>query len=104
MHIVGSFKSGLKGLDANFSAQFASAVDGITAFYFNNITMGEVSTPLAVVNLVQHIVDCPTLFPKILNTLFEFVLFEDCGNQWSPSRPMLSLMLISQQIFTDLKA
>ncbi|KAF2300870.1 hypothetical protein GH714_017937 [Hevea brasiliensis] len=41
---------------------------------------------------------------QILKTLFEIVLFEDCGNQWSLSRPMLSLILISEQIFSDLKA
>ncbi|XP_022765661.1 exportin-7-like isoform X4 [Durio zibethinus] len=41
---------------------------------------------------------------QILRTLFEIVLFEDCGNQWSLSRPMLSLILISEQIFADLKA
>lgn len=35
---------------------------------------------------------------KILKTLFEIVLFEDCGNQWSLSRPMLSLILISEQV------
>ncbi|KAK8609422.1 hypothetical protein V6N13_061871 [Hibiscus sabdariffa] len=34
---------------------------------------------------------------QILKTLFEIVLFEDCGNQWSLSRPMLSLILISEQ-------
>ncbi|KAG8640966.1 hypothetical protein MANES_03G089519v8 [Manihot esculenta] len=42
-------------------------------------------------------VDCPSLFPEILKTLFEIVLFEDCGNQWSLNRPMLSLILISEQ-------
>ncbi|CBI40647.3 hypothetical protein AAG906_015204 [Vitis piasezkii] len=104
MHIVGSLESGLKGLDANISAQSASAVDSLAAFYFNNITVGEAPTSPAAVNLARHIADCPTLFPEILKTLFEIVLFEDCGNQWSLSRPMLSLILISEQIFTDLKA
>lgn len=44
---------------------------------------------------------CFLFFPiniKILKTLFEIVLFEDCGNQWSLSRPMLSLILISEQV------
>ncbi|XP_048325677.1 uncharacterized protein LOC107412822 isoform X3 [Ziziphus jujuba] len=82
----------------------ASAVDNLAAFYFNNITMGEAPTSPAAINLARHIVDCPNLFPEILKTLFEIVLFEDCGNQWSLSRPMLSLILISEQIFSDLKA
>ncbi|XP_021639387.2 uncharacterized protein LOC110634618 isoform X4 [Hevea brasiliensis] len=104
MHIVGSLESGLKGLDTNISSQCASAVDNLAAFYFNNITMGEAPTLPAALNLARHIVDCPNLFPEILKTLFEIVLFEDCGNQWSLSRPMLSLILLSDQIFSDLKA
>ncbi|GAB4836168.1 hypothetical protein Ancab_001081 [Ancistrocladus abbreviatus] len=104
MHIVGSLESGLKGLDTNISTQCASAVDNLATFYFNNITMGEAPNTPAAVNLARHIGECPTLFPEILKTLFEIVLFEDCGNQWSLSRPMLSLILISEQIFADLKA
>ncbi|XP_030465561.1 uncharacterized protein LOC115684822 isoform X1 [Syzygium oleosum] len=104
MHIVGSLESGLKGLDTNISSQCASAVDNLAAYYFNNITMGEAPNSPAAINLARHIADCPTLFPEILKTLFEIVLFEDCGNQWSLSRPMLSLILISEQIFSDLKA
>ncbi|XP_059653720.1 uncharacterized protein LOC132300582 isoform X1 [Cornus florida] len=104
MHIVGSLESGLKGLDTNISSQCASAVDSLASFYFNNITMGEAPTSQAAIKLAQHITECPSLFPEILKTLFEIVLFEDCGNQWSLSRPMLSLILISEQIFADLKA
>ncbi|XP_038886030.1 exportin-7 isoform X3 [Benincasa hispida] len=103
MHLAGSLESGLKGLDTNISSQCASAVDNLAAFYFNNITMGEAPSSPAAINLSRHIVDCPTLFPEILKTLFEILLFEDCGNQWSLSRPMLSLILISEQMFTDLK-
>ncbi|CAK7336403.1 unnamed protein product [Dovyalis caffra] len=104
MHIVGSLESGLKGLDTNISSQCASAVDNLAAYYFNNITMGETPTSPAAINLARHIADCPNLFPELLKTLFEIVLFEDCGNQWSLSRPMLSLTIISEQIFSDLKA
>ncbi len=37
-------------------------------------------------------------------TLFEIVLFEDCANQWSLSRPMLSLILVNEQYFPELRA
>ncbi|OIT33526.1 hypothetical protein A4A49_14947 [Nicotiana attenuata] len=39
-----------------------------------------------------------------MKTLFEIVLFEDCGNQWSLSRPMLSMILISEEMFSNLRA
>ncbi|KAL0425403.1 UNVERIFIED_CONTAM: Exportin-7-B, partial [Sesamum radiatum] len=104
MHIVGSLESGLKGLDAGISSQCASAIDNLAAFYFNNITMGEAPTSAPAANLARHIAECPAVLPEILKTLFEIVLFEDCSNQWSLSRPMLSLILINEQMFTDLKA
>ncbi|PKA58500.1 hypothetical protein AXF42_Ash008787 [Apostasia shenzhenica] len=104
MHIVGSLESGLKGLDASISSQCASAIDNLAAFYFNNVSVGDSTPPSqAAVNLARHIAECPNLFAEILKTLFEIVLFEDCGNQWSLSRPMLSLILISEQVFSDLK-
>ncbi|XP_020086348.1 exportin-7 isoform X2 [Ananas comosus] len=104
MHIVGSLESGLKGLDTGISSQCASAVDNLAAYYFNNITVGEGNPSTAAMNLARHIVECPNLFPEILKTLFEIVLFEDSGNQWSLSRPTLSLILISEQMFSDIRA
>ncbi|CAA6655624.1 unnamed protein product [Spirodela intermedia] len=103
MHIVGSLESGLKSLDAGVSSQCASAVDNLATYYFNHITAADSPPSSAAMNLARHIAECPNLFPEILRTLFEIVLFEDCGNQWSLSRPMLSLILISEQIFSDLK-
>ncbi|KAL2511701.1 ARM repeat superfamily protein [Abeliophyllum distichum] len=104
MHIVSSLESGLKGLDVGISSQCASAIDNLAAFYFLNITMGEGPTSPAAINLASHIAECPSLLPEILKTLFEIVLFEDCGNQWNLSRPMLSLILISEQMYSGLKA
>ncbi|GFZ09350.1 ARM repeat superfamily protein [Actinidia rufa] len=103
-HIVGSLESGLRGVDTNILSQCASAVDNLATFYFNNITVGESPTTPAALNLARHVADCPGVFPEILKTLFEIVLFEDCGNQWSLSRPMLSLILISEEMFTNLRA
>lgn len=39
--------------------------------------------------IAEHLRQRPELLPQILSTLFEIVLFEDCTNQWSLSRPML---------------
>ncbi|KAJ8503871.1 hypothetical protein OPV22_004757 [Ensete ventricosum] len=103
MHIIASLESGLKGLDAGISSQCASAIDNLASFYFNNITVGEMPPSPTTMNLARHVAECPNLFAEILKTLFEIVLFEDCGNQWSLSRPMLSLILISEQVFNDLK-
>ncbi|KAF8687195.1 hypothetical protein HU200_042862 [Digitaria exilis] len=104
VHIVSSLESGLKGLDSGISTQCASAIDSLAAFYFNNITAGDAPPSPAAVNLARHIGELPNLFPQILKTLFEIILFEDAGNQWSLSRPILSLIMTSEQMFSDLRA
>jgi exportin-7 len=104
VHIVSSLESGLKGLDTGISTQCASAIDSLAAFYFNNITAGDAPPSPAALNLARHIGEFPSLFPQILRTLFEIILFEDAGNQWSLSRPILSLIMTSEQMFSDLRA
>ncbi|CAI5993163.1 unnamed protein product, partial [Closterium sp. NIES-64] len=102
-HLVGSLDTGLKCLDVSISSQCASAVDNLAAYYFNNVTAGDAPSSPAALTIAQHLAECPTLFPEILKTLFEIVLFEDCANQWSLSRPMLSLILVNEQLYNDLK-
>ncbi|XP_062227825.1 uncharacterized protein LOC133926086 isoform X3 [Phragmites australis] len=104
VHIVSSLESGLKGLDTGISTQCASAIDSLAAFYFNHVTAGDAPPSPASVNLVRHIGEFPNLFAQILKTLFEIILFEDAGNQWSLSRPILSLIMTSEQMFSDLRA
>jgi hypothetical protein len=48
--------------------------------------------------VAEHLQQRPELLPTLLTTLFEIVLFEECSNQWSLSRPMLSLILINEQV------
>lgn len=54
--------------------------------------------------MAKHLSQRPELFPGLLTTLFEVMLFDDCTNQWSLSRPMLSLILINEQIYVQLQA
>jgi exportin-7 len=51
-------------------------------------------TRLCVQLFVQHLNAQPSLFPDLLYSLFDIVLFDECLNQWSLSRPMLSLILV----------
>jgi len=50
-----------------------------------------------------HLRARPELLPAVLTTLFELVLFEDVGNQWSLSRPMLALILVNEDIYLELQ-
>ena len=119
VHIVQSMESGLKSLDVSLSSQCAAAIDNIASFHYRAAadaaaagdggasvggeTEHETKQATAGRQLLAHIESAPDLFPKILRTLFEIILFEDCTNQWSLSRPMLSLILMNESLFQQLK-
>ena len=50
-----------------------------------------------------HLRQQPLLLPEVLKTLFEIILFEECSNQWSLSRPMLSLILVNEAVYPELQ-
>ena len=102
-HAAACLEAGLKCLDVAISSQCASAIDALAGFYFNALPITEASPPAAQA-AARHLAAMPHLFPELLRALFEMVLFEDCTNQWSLSRPMLSLILVNEGIFNELQA
>ncbi|KAL4457497.1 hypothetical protein ABPG75_012362 [Micractinium tetrahymenae] len=100
--LLNSLDAGLKSLDVSISSQCAAAVDNLAGYYFKHMPSSDSPTPAATA-IGEHLRQRPELFPQILSTLFEIVLFEDCTNQWSLSRPMLSLILINEPLYGQLK-
>jgi exportin-7 len=41
----------------------------------------------------------PEILQRILSTLLNVVMFEDCKNQWSISRPLFVLILLHEDYF-----
>ena len=101
-HVATCLEAGVKCLDAGISSQCASSVDALAAFSFQHMPITDASPPAAQA-AARHLAARPHLFPRLLEALFESVLFEDCANQWSLSRPMLSLILVSEGIFSELQ-
>lgn len=125
VYLLTSLEMGLKSLDVSISSSCAAAVDNIASFYWRHVASaaaghgaeGSVgltggpggaaagaSPPHGAQQIAQHIASHPGLFPELLRTLFEIVLFEECSNQWSLSRPMLALVLINSAVLPDIKA
>ncbi|KXZ55001.1 hypothetical protein GPECTOR_3g165 [Gonium pectorale] len=122
--IMSSLEMGLKSLDVSISSSCASAVDNLASFYWRHVAAPAAGHPEASVGLTggpgelrgggapppgaqqmaQHVAQHPTIFPEMLRTLFEIVLFEECSNQWSLSRPMLALVLINSGGYAEMKA
>jgi len=102
-----AFDAGLRSLDTGVSSQCAAAVDNLAGFYFKATHSDGLPTQPqphpAAQTMEGHLRARPELLPAILTTLFELVLFEDVGNQWSLSRPMLALILVNEDIYLQLQ-
>ncbi|KFM22754.1 Exportin-7 [Auxenochlorella protothecoides] len=96
--LLSSLDAGLKSLDVAVSSQCAAAIDNLAGYYFLHMPGGH-SPNAAARAISEHVRQRPDLFPQLLTTLFEIVMFEDCSNMWSLSRPMLSLILVSEQVY-----
>ncbi|WIA44165.1 hypothetical protein OEZ86_010498 [Tetradesmus obliquus] len=103
--ILSSLDQGLKSLDVSISSACASAVDNLASFYFRNVVREPESGRPAPgsAEMQEHLRQQPALLPEILRSLFEIILFEENSNQWSLSRPMLSLILINEAVYLQLR-
>ena len=54
-------------------------------------------------SLVQIIKIHPEILQQMLSTVLNIIMFEDCRNQWSMSRPLLGLILLNEDYFKQLR-
>ena len=90
-HICSSLQAGLKSHEVAISSQCAAALEHLAAFHFAAATDDRDSSVKAA--LAAHLSREPELFSSQLAVLLNMIVFEDCANQWSLSRPLLALIL-----------
>lgn len=81
--------------------QCAAALEHLAAFHFQQLT--EERERAAKRHLQAHLHNEPGLFSGQLEVLLHMVVFEDCANQWSLSRPLLALILTNSDFFARWK-
>jgi hypothetical protein len=105
VYILTTISEGLSVLDTKISTSCCSALDHILTFIFkllmksnrgNNSNNESESLQLRFIN--DLIDKDQTVLQQILETIFNIIIFEDCRNQWSMSRPLLILILINEQV------
>eukprot|EP00962_Isochrysis_galbana_P052771 scaffold24252_cov67-Isochrysis_galbana.AAC.1 len=131
-HICTSLQAGLKSHEVAISSQCAAALEHLAAFHFNATSDDRDSAvkvskhrtkPTAIgpfppsyrraraaplprdpfSALAAHLAREPELFSSQLAVLLNMIVFEDCANQWSLSRPLLALILSNPAYFASWK-
>jgi exportin-7 len=91
-HLCSSLTEGLKSHEVAISSQCAAALEHLAAYRFREIVDEEDRGP-------SKLADESELFARQLATLLHMIVFEECTNQWSLSRPLLALILISEDAY-----
>lgn len=99
LQLVISFEEGIKSDEVALSSQICATLDRLLTFYYNRVKKKDKSAQI----LQKHFSCNPKLLPKILTQLFNTILFEECQNQWSVSRTIMSLIVTNPTFFEELK-
>jgi exportin-7 len=78
------------------TSRCCNAIDQIVSFHLGKPGKSRDASAVAIIG--SHISSCMDTFADVLKSLFKKVLWEECQNQWTVSRPMLSLILLNPQV------
>jgi len=94
-------------LDTMVCTGCCATLDHIVTYLFKQVMMkGKVRRGQMLPDndaLVQVIKLRPEILQQMLQTVLNIIMFEDCRNQWSMSRPLLGLILLNEDYFQQLR-
>ncbi|XP_030057838.1 exportin-7 isoform X3 [Microcaecilia unicolor] len=107
MYILSSISEGLTALDTMVCTGCCSCLDHIVTYLFKQLSRSSKKRPAPMTQesdrflhiMQQH----PDMIQQMLSTVLNIIIFEDCRNQWSMSRPLLGLILLNEKYFSDLR-
>jgi exportin-7 len=101
LQLVKANHEGLQSSDLQVISQCASSIDHLASYIFLNINRPKLSQ--TVTNIMGHLDTEPECLLQLLNTLFNSLLFSTGSNYWPLTRPILSIILVSDTCFQELK-
>ncbi|XP_028966380.1 exportin-7 [Galendromus occidentalis] len=102
LYIMSSVSDGLTALEAMVCTGCCAILDHIVTYVFKFLNKSKAANPTDGATCVQVLERHPEILQQMLATLLNIVMFEDCRNQWSMSRPLLGLILLNPDYFRQL--
>ncbi|XP_050294230.1 exportin-7 isoform X2 [Anthonomus grandis grandis] len=117
LYILSSISEGLTALGAHYNhytdtmvcTGCCATLDHIVTYLFKQLTQkaypGKKTTlPQGGGDMFLKILEMhPEILQQILSTVLNVIMFEDCRNQWSMSRPLLGLILLNEDYFAQMR-
>ncbi|XP_078006673.1 ran-binding protein 17 isoform X4 [Phascolarctos cinereus] len=95
--------------DTVVSSSCCTSLDYIVTYLFKHIAKeGKKSLRCREVSqdgqrLLHFMQQNPDVLQQMMSVLMNIIIFEDCRNQWSVSRPLLGLILLNEKYFSELR-
>uniref|UniRef100_A0A6A7FXJ8 Exportin-7-A-like n=2 Tax=Hirondellea gigas TaxID=1518452 RepID=A0A6A7FXJ8_9CRUS len=109
LYILSSISEGLSAIDTSVCSGCCATLDHIVTHLFKQLNnKGSKKAALGSVDvendsLVKVMKHQPQILHQMLSTVLNIIMFEDCRNQWSMSRPLLPLILLNNEYFGQLR-
>ncbi|XP_041988745.1 exportin-7 [Aricia agestis] len=111
LYILASVSKGLTALDTSVCTGCCATLDHIVTYLFKQLvqkTSNKVSNPRLPEESNNMFIEVlqrrPEIMQQLLATVLNVIMFEECCNQWSMSRPLLGLVLLNENHFARLRA
>ncbi|KAK3746913.1 hypothetical protein RRG08_030324 [Elysia crispata] len=106
LYILSSISEGLTALDTMVCTGCCATLDNIITYLFRRLINKKKQAPNQVPDS-EHFLRIlevhPEILQQMLSTVLNIIMFEDCRNQWSMSRPLLGLILLNEEYFSKLR-
>jgi exportin-7 len=105
-YLLSSVNEGLSSLEMSVCTGCCATLDYLVSYIFKNLMKHKMSGTRSREENSQilRILDLhPEVLQQMLSTIMNIIMFEDCRNQWSMSRPLLGLILLAEKHFERLR-
>ncbi|KAL9983973.1 hypothetical protein ACROYT_G006223 [Oculina patagonica] len=102
MYILSSILEGLTALDIMVCTGCCGTLDFVVTHLFKMLSKRRKKNPTGM-DAQPPCLSHPEMIQQMLSTVLNIVMFEDCKNQWSMSRPLLGLILLNEKYFQELQ-
>ncbi|KAK2709562.1 hypothetical protein QYM36_013288 [Artemia franciscana] len=114
LYLLATISEGLGALGGNINpfadtmvcTSCCNALDNIVTYIFKQVTAKakrRAVTSASSANVLSILEQRPEILQQLLATVLNIIMFEECRNQFSMSRPLLGLVLLNSDYFTQLR-
>ncbi|NXF30877.1 RBP17 protein, partial [Nyctibius bracteatus] len=110
IYILTSISEGLTAVDTVVSSSCCASLDYIVTYLFKHLakegkkTLRGRGISQDGQRFLHFMQQNPEVLRQMMSILMNTIIFEDCRNQWSVSRPLLGLILLNEKYFSELRA